>query len=40
MLKMIHMLSLGSYEHGLRIQSAPLPSLLKYVDNNKINYTY
>ncbi len=40
MLKMIHMLSLGSYEHRLWIQSAPLPPLLKYVDNNKINYTY
>lgn len=40
MLKMIHMLSLGSCEHGLRILSAPFPSLLKYVDNNKINYTY
>lgn len=37
MLKVIHMLSLVFYE--LRIQSVRPPSLLKYVDNNKINYT-
>lgn len=34
---MIRAPSLGSDQHGLWI---PLPGLLKYVDNNKINYTY
>ena len=37
---MIHAASLGSYQHELGIQPAPVPQLLKYVDNNKINYTY
>lgn len=34
---MIRAPSLGSDRRGLWI---PLPWLLKYVDNNKINYTY
>lgn len=40
MLKTIRTPSLGSEERRLGIQAAPLPWLLKYVDNNKINYTY
>lgn len=40
MLKTIRTPSPGSEERRLGIQAAPLPWLLKYVDNNKINYTY
>lgn len=40
MLKTIRTPSQGSDERQLGIQAAPLPWLLKYVDNNKINYTY